>query len=82
MSRIWYALRKYLDFRDVFWQGTCDEGALLLAELLGWKDELVAMIRKEWAAIDKRNAENAKGASEKTTEKNIEHSEEDKKQKP
>uniref|UniRef100_A0A915CC93 Deacetylase sirtuin-type domain-containing protein n=2 Tax=Parascaris univalens TaxID=6257 RepID=A0A915CC93_PARUN len=67
--------------RDVFWQGTCDEGALLLAELLGWKDELVAMIRKEWAAIDKRNAENVKESSEKSAEKTNEYSEEEKKQK-
>ena len=24
-------------YRDVFWQGNCDDGCLALAELLGWK---------------------------------------------
>ena len=30
-------------FRDVFWQGTCDNGCLALAEALGWKDELIQL---------------------------------------
>ena len=26
----------YIYFRDVFWQGTCDDGCYALADLLGW----------------------------------------------
>uniref|UniRef100_A0A915D2N1 Deacetylase sirtuin-type domain-containing protein n=1 Tax=Ditylenchus dipsaci TaxID=166011 RepID=A0A915D2N1_9BILA len=32
--------------RDVFYKSTCDEGAMKLARLLGWEDELKAMINK------------------------------------
>ncbi|KAA3676257.1 NAD-dependent deacetylase sirtuin 2 [Paragonimus westermani] len=31
------------NWRDVFVQGNCDESVLKLADLLGWKDELLAM---------------------------------------
>lgn len=43
------------NYRDVFWQGTCDDGAMKLAELLGWKKELNDLIEREWAAIDRKN---------------------------
>ena len=29
-------MRWALFFRDVFWQGTCDDGCYALANLLGW----------------------------------------------
>lgn len=32
--------------RDVFYQGDCDKGCQELADLLGWGDELRAMIDK------------------------------------
>ena len=31
--------------RDVWWQGTCDDGARLLAEKLGWKSDLETLIQ-------------------------------------
>ncbi|XP_078001926.1 NAD-dependent protein deacetylase sirtuin-2 isoform X2 [Phascolarctos cinereus] len=39
-------------YRDVAWLGDCDEGCLALADLLGWKKELEALMKKEHAAID------------------------------
>ncbi|MGH0184203.1 UNVERIFIED_CONTAM: hypothetical protein FKN15_014229 [Acipenser sinensis] len=39
-------------YRDVVFVGSCDDGCLALAEILGWKDELVAMVTREQAAID------------------------------
>ncbi|NXE99801.1 SIR2 deacetylase, partial [Menura novaehollandiae] len=38
--------------RDVAWLGDCDSGCLALAELLGWKEELEELVRREHAAID------------------------------
>ncbi|NWR40029.1 SIR2 deacetylase, partial [Tachuris rubrigastra] len=38
--------------RDVAWLGDCDSGCLALTELLGWKEELQEMVRREHAAID------------------------------
>ncbi|EDV24082.1 uncharacterized protein TRIADDRAFT_26227, partial [Trichoplax adhaerens] len=31
------------NYRDVFWQGTCDDGCFTLAEALGWKEELLQL---------------------------------------
>jgi NAD-dependent deacetylase sirtuin 2 len=42
--------------RDVFYQSTCDDGALRLAELLGWKEELEALVQSEHAKIDAEKA--------------------------
>ncbi|KAH7701841.1 transcriptional regulatorSir2 family protein, partial [Aphelenchoides avenae] len=42
--------------RDVFWQGTCDDGARQLVDLLGWKDEFDKLVEKEWAKIEKEHA--------------------------
>ncbi|XP_050187168.1 NAD-dependent protein deacetylase sirtuin-2 isoform X1 [Myiozetetes cayanensis] len=39
-------------YRDVAWLGDCDSGCLALAELLGWKEELEELVRREHAAID------------------------------
>lgn len=41
------------NIRDVFWEGTCDNGCTALADLLGWGDELRSLVTKEHARIDK-----------------------------
>jgi len=38
--------------RDVFWQGTCDDGCEKLADLLGFGDELRTLMHREWSRID------------------------------
>lgn len=47
-------------YRDVVFLGSCDDGCLALAEMLGWKDELVAMVTREHAAIDALEGEDRK----------------------
>lgn len=42
--------------RDVFWKGNCDDGCQLLADKLGWGDELRELVRKEHERIDKENS--------------------------
>ncbi|OWK51047.1 NAD-dependent protein deacetylase sirtuin-2 [Lonchura striata] len=44
-------------YRDVAWLGDCDSGCLALAELLGWKEELEELVRREHAAIDAKARE-------------------------
>ncbi|KAJ8925862.1 hypothetical protein NQ315_009714 [Exocentrus adspersus] len=39
--------------RDVLWLGECDEGCQLLADKLGWGDELKELCKKEHDRIDK-----------------------------
>ncbi|XP_055519583.1 NAD-dependent protein deacetylase sirtuin-2 isoform X2 [Leucoraja erinacea] len=39
-------------YRDVAYVGPCDDGCLALAELLGWKEELAEVVKKEHALID------------------------------
>ncbi|VDN05432.1 unnamed protein product [Thelazia callipaeda] len=51
------------NYRDVFWRGTTDDGAWKLAELLGWKQELEQLIKKEWDKIELKNQEKAKKVS-------------------
>ncbi|XP_058385252.1 NAD-dependent protein deacetylase sirtuin-2 isoform X2 [Diceros bicornis minor] len=51
-------------YRDVAWLGDCDQGCLALADLLGWKEELEDLIRKEHARID---AESGSGSPNPTT---------------
>uniref|UniRef100_A0A0R3RT13 NAD-dependent protein deacetylase n=1 Tax=Elaeophora elaphi TaxID=1147741 RepID=A0A0R3RT13_9BILA len=46
------------NYRDVFWQGTTDDGAWKLAELLGWKTELEKLIETELKKIDDREEKN------------------------
>ncbi|NXB87457.1 SIR2 deacetylase, partial [Vidua chalybeata] len=44
-------------YRDVAWLGDCDSGCLALAELLGWKEELQELVRREHAAIDAKGGD-------------------------
>ncbi|XP_072405562.1 NAD-dependent protein deacetylase sirtuin-2 isoform X2 [Chiloscyllium punctatum] len=39
-------------YRDVAYVGSCDDGCLALADLLGWKEELEDIVKKEHAVID------------------------------
>ncbi|XP_069117706.1 NAD-dependent protein deacetylase sirtuin-2-like isoform X2 [Argopecten irradians] len=41
------------NYRDVFWKGTCDDGCFTLSQKLGWKDELVNIVKQEHAKINK-----------------------------
>ncbi|KAL6421435.1 hypothetical protein ACFW04_013892 [Cataglyphis niger] len=41
--------------RDVAWLGDCDTGCQLLADKLGWKDELRTLIQKEHDNLDIKN---------------------------
>ncbi|KAI0237180.1 NAD-dependent protein deacetylase sirtuin-2 [Lamellibrachia satsuma] len=43
------------NYRDVFWQGTCDDGCYKLSELLGWEDELKKLVQSEHAKIEAKN---------------------------
>ncbi|KAG7470788.1 hypothetical protein MATL_G00117430 [Megalops atlanticus] len=52
-------------YRDVAYIGTCDDGCLALAELLGWKAELEEMVKREHALIDSKDKQDkAKQASQ------------------
>lgn len=64
------------NYRDVFWQGTCDDGCLLMAEKLGWKEELQEIVKTDHAKID----ENAKAlkARSKSLESDKEEKQEEK----
>ena len=53
--------------RDVFWQGTCDDGCEALVDALGWGDELRALVKTEHEKID--DASNTTGASNTTPKK-------------
>ncbi|XP_037740619.2 NAD-dependent protein deacetylase sirtuin-2 isoform X2 [Chelonia mydas] len=44
-------------YRDVAWLGECDQGCTALAELLGWKNELEALVKKEHSAIDAKSGQ-------------------------
>lgn len=35
---------------------TCDDGCMALAELLGWKEDLEQMVKREHALIDGKDA--------------------------
>jgi len=54
------------NYRDVFWQGSCDDGCIKFAELLGWGDELKELIKREWSKIDAKH--NSGAADEKKTQ--------------
>uniref|UniRef100_A0A8C1RWN5 NAD-dependent protein deacetylase sirtuin-2 n=1 Tax=Cyprinus carpio TaxID=7962 RepID=A0A8C1RWN5_CYPCA len=43
-------------YRDVAHLSTCDDGCMALAELLGWKEELEQMVKREHALIDSKDA--------------------------
>lgn len=51
------------NYRDVMWQGTTDDGCVALAELLGWKDELLNYVKAEHKRIDEANAEAKKSSA-------------------
>ncbi|NWY98746.1 SIR2 deacetylase, partial [Loxia curvirostra] len=51
--------------RDVAWLGDCDSGCLALAELLGWKEELEELVRREHAAIDAKGGDRDGGNPQK-----------------
>ena len=40
------------NYRDVFWAGSCDDGCMELAALLGWDQELKDLIDKEHRVLD------------------------------
>ncbi|XP_028857518.1 NAD-dependent protein deacetylase sirtuin-2 isoform X1 [Denticeps clupeoides] len=42
-------------YRDVAQLGTCDEGCLALADLLGWKEELQELVKTEHDLIDSKD---------------------------
>ncbi|KAB0799788.1 hypothetical protein PPYR_07668 [Photinus pyralis] len=41
--------------RDVYWLGDCDEGCQILADKLGWGDELKKLVEKEHKRIDEES---------------------------
>ncbi|NXM37568.1 SIR2 deacetylase, partial [Gymnorhina tibicen] len=51
--------------RDVAWLGDCDGGCLALAELLGWKEELEELVRREHEAIDAKGKDRDGGDPQK-----------------
>lgn len=40
------------NYRDVMWQGTTDDGCVALADLLGWKDELLKLVETAHKKIE------------------------------
>ncbi|XP_077998375.1 NAD-dependent protein deacetylase sirtuin-2-like [Glandiceps talaboti] len=40
------------NYRDVAYEGDCDDGCIALADMLGWKDELMELIKTEHTRID------------------------------
>ena len=42
-------MRQLLYFRDVFHQGSCDDGCQLLADELGWGVSVLALVRLLYA---------------------------------
>ncbi|XP_078315252.1 NAD-dependent protein deacetylase sirtuin-2-like [Crassostrea virginica] len=43
------------NYRDVFMEGTCDDGCYKLADMLGWGDELRKKVTQEHKRIDEEN---------------------------
>ncbi|KAJ8414525.1 hypothetical protein AAFF_G00037270 [Aldrovandia affinis] len=42
-------------YRDVVYLSTCDEGCLALADLLGWKEDLEELVKREHDLIDSKD---------------------------
>uniref|UniRef100_A0A1B6JNI0 NAD-dependent protein deacetylase n=1 Tax=Homalodisca liturata TaxID=320908 RepID=A0A1B6JNI0_9HEMI len=67
--------------RDVLWLGDCDVGCQLLADQIGWGEELRAMVKEEHKKIDeekakeKKNNESAKKQEESQETSNKENTE-------
>ncbi|KAK6107745.1 NAD-dependent protein deacetylase sirtuin-2 domain protein [Brugia pahangi] len=55
------------NYRDVFWQGTTDDGAWKLAELLGWKTELNKLIETELKKINEKEEKDEKNIKSTVT---------------
>ncbi|KAG7277032.1 hypothetical protein CRUP_025442 [Coryphaenoides rupestris] len=53
--------------RDVAHISTCDEGCLALADLLGWKGELEALVSREYARIDSQDKQEKAGVDQAAT---------------
>jgi NAD+-dependent protein deacetylase sirtuin 2 len=47
-----FTIRAPDNYRDVHFKGNCDDGCLRLAELLGWKQELIEMFKKDHERIE------------------------------
>ncbi|NWZ97844.1 SIR2 deacetylase, partial [Nesospiza acunhae] len=62
---LWVTLGSLCLHRDVAWLGDCDSGCLALAELLGWKEELEELVRREHAAIDAKGGDRDGGTPQK-----------------
>ena len=45
------------NYRDVFWAGSCDDGCMDLARLLGWDEELKELIVAEHDKLDNEQGE-------------------------
>lgn len=41
------------NYRDVMWEGLCDDGCQALADALGWGEELKKLVKDEHACIDR-----------------------------
>ncbi|XP_060572292.1 NAD-dependent protein deacetylase sirtuin-2-like isoform X1 [Ruditapes philippinarum] len=54
------------NIRDVFWQGTCDDGCYALADLLGWGEELRQMVKEEHERLDKEKSASSKKKTPKS----------------
>lgn len=44
------------NYRDVFWEGNCDDGCRALCSLLGWLEELDELVKTEQKKIDEAKA--------------------------
>jgi len=54
--------------RDIAWLGDCDDGCQLMADKLGWGDELRDLVKQEHTRIDKEKSEEGTvDKQEKTT---------------
>ena len=57
------------NIRDVFWQGTCDDGCYALADHIGWGDELRQLVKTEHARLDIEMAAEAKTSTHPPVDK-------------
>lgn len=58
------------NYRDVFWEGTCDDGCYHLADEVGWGKELRKLVEAEHKKLDAKFAkEKAELAKENSKQK-------------
>ncbi|XP_062503251.1 NAD-dependent protein deacetylase sirtuin-2-like [Corticium candelabrum] len=55
------------NYRDVFQEGDCDDGCVALAELLGWKDELLSLVDREHAKLPASTKGDTKSSADEAT---------------